>query len=97
MVDERFIVTHSYTDPAANPDNLPLKSSNVTLVDLLTGEVTRLTTMKDRQYAFAPHFRADGWIYFVVRDMLGGETLVASDAALRRMAATPTVPADSTH
>ena len=69
------------------------------MIDLLTGEVVRLTTMKDRQYAFAPHFRADGWIYFVVRDMnnTANETLVASDAALRRLAATPTVPAGSTH
>ena len=95
--DERFMVTHQYVDPNDNADHLPTKSSNVVLMDLLTGEVTRLTNMKDRQYAFAPHFRADGWIYFVVRDMNGGETLVASDAALRRMAATPTVPAGSTH
>jgi len=97
--DERFIVSHQYVDPQDNPDNLPLKSANVVMIDLLTGEVIRLTNMKDRQYAFAPHFRADGWIYFVVRDMnnAASETLVASDAALRRMAATPTVPADSTH
>lgn len=97
--DERFIVSHQYVDPTDNPDNLPLKSSNIVMIDVLTGEVIRLTNMKDRQYAFAPHFRADGWIYFVVRDMnvSSNETLVASDAALRRMAATPTVPADSTH
>lgn len=97
--DERFIVTHEYVDPADNADNLPLKSANVVMVDLLTGEVVRLTTMKDRQYAFAPHFRADGWIYFVVRDMNNpnNETLVASDAALRRLAQTPTIPAQSTH
>lgn len=97
--DERFIVTHQYVDPQDNPDNLPLKSANIVLMDLLTGEVTRLTNMKDRQYAFAPHFRADGWIYFVVRDMnnTASETLVASDAALRRMAATPTLPGGSTH
>lgn len=97
--DERFIVTHEYVDPADNADNLPLKSANVVMIDLLTGEVVRLTTMKDRQYAFAPHFRADGWIYFVVRDMNNpnNETLVASDAALRRLAQTPTIPAQSTH
>jgi hypothetical protein len=97
--DERFIVSHQYVDPQDNPDNLPLKSSNVVMIDLLTGEVIRLTNMNDRQYAFAPHFRADGWIYFVVRDMnnSSNETLVASDAALRRLAATPTVPGSSTH
>jgi hypothetical protein len=92
--DERFIVTHQYVDtndPASA--GLPAQSSNVVLMDLLTGEVTRLTNMGARQYAFAPHFRADGWIYFIVRDMNSPtETLVASDAALRRMAATPTIP-----
>ncbi|MGE0872527.1 MAG: hypothetical protein AB7P03_28485 [Kofleriaceae bacterium] len=31
-----------------------------------------------------PHFRSDGWIYFLVRDELNGvEYVVASDAALR--------------
>ncbi len=92
--DERFIVSHQYVDPNAS-EGLPAKSANIVLVDLLTGEVVRLTTMKDRQYAFAPHFRADGWIYFVVRDLSSPsapETLVASDAALRRMG-----PPASTH
>jgi hypothetical protein len=84
--DERFIVTHQYVDPTEGT-GLPERSSNVVLVDLKTGEVVRLTKMASKQYAFAPHFRADGWIYFVVRDIGSGkETLVASDAALRRLA-----------
>jgi hypothetical protein len=84
--DERFIVTHQYVDPAEGT-GLPSSSSNIVLMDLKTGEVVRLTKMANRQYAFAPHFRADGWIYFVVRDIAAGkETLVASDAAVRRLA-----------
>lgn len=86
--DERFVVTHQYVDPTEGT-GLPEQSSNIVLADLKTGEVVRLTSMKDRQYAFAPHFRADGWIYFIVRDMNSStETVVASDAALRRLAAT---------
>jgi hypothetical protein len=39
--------------------------------------------MQPGQYALFPHFRSDGWIYFMVRTF-GGETeyVVASDAAL---------------
>lgn len=95
--DERFIVSHEYVDQAETP-TLPVKSANVILVDLLTGKTIRLTNMKDRQYAFAPHFRADGWIYWVNRDMAAGtETLVASDAAVRLLEEIPTIPAGSTH
>jgi len=35
------------------------------------------------QYALYPHFRSDGWIYFLVRDKVSNkEYAVASDAAL---------------
>jgi hypothetical protein len=30
-----------------------------------------------------PHFRSDGWIYFVVRSVDGEEYFAASDAAVR--------------
>lgn len=90
--DERFVLTHQYVDPADTPD-LPRGSANLILMDLLTGEATRITTMRAGQFAFSAHFRADGWIYFVVRDRNSSttpETWVASDAALRRLAASPT-------
>ncbi|HEU4406836.1 MAG TPA: hypothetical protein VFS43_16330 [Polyangiaceae bacterium] len=83
--DERFLVTHQYVDHA-DPDqaSLPLGSSNIVLVDLKTGKKTRLTKMPAGSFAFSPHFRADGWLYFMVRDMkVGQELLLASDAALR--------------
>lgn len=89
--DERFVVTHQYTDPAETGD-LPESSSNVILWDLLTGERIRITTMRAGEFALYPHFRADGWLYFLVRDMNpnGKETLVASDVAIKRVATTST-------
>jgi hypothetical protein len=82
--DERFLVTHEYLDKAADPAQ-DVRAANIVLVDLATGEHLPITTMKPNQFALYPHFRADGWLYFLVRDMnSGAETLVASDAAIRR-------------
>jgi hypothetical protein len=86
--DERFIVTHQYVD-RTEPDQaqLPEGSSNIMLADLATGKVVRITTVQAGQFALYPHFRADGWIYFIVRDMNAEqEFAVASDAALRLLA-----------
>lgn len=83
--DERFLVTHQYVD-RSEPDqvNLPEGSSNIMLADLSTGRQLRLTSSKANVYALYPHFRADGWLYFIVRDMDANlEYVVASDAALR--------------
>ena len=57
-------------------------SSNLYLVDLTTGDSRRLTNMPAGQYALFPHFRSDGWIYFVVRTLENEEYFVATDAAL---------------
>jgi hypothetical protein len=58
-------------------------AANVIVIDLLTGTRTRVTMMQPGQYALFPHFRSDGWIYFVVRDTNSdNEYMVASDAAL---------------
>ena len=43
-------------------------TANIILVNMVTGVRTRITTMKPGQYALFPHFRSDGWIYFLVRD-----------------------------
>jgi hypothetical protein len=88
--DERFMVTHQYVD-RSQPDQaqLPAGSSNIMLADLATGKIVRITTTKAGQFALYPHFRADGWLYFLVRDMRANqEYIVASDAALR-LEATP--------
>jgi hypothetical protein len=83
--DERFMVTHQYVDHN-DPDqaNLPIGSSNIVLVDLKTGQKARLTKMAAGRFALFPHFRADGWLYFLVRDMNANtEYVLATDAALR--------------
>jgi hypothetical protein len=95
--DERWMVIHHYVtaedatelgftgadDPgfagyAANG------ASNIYLIDLLTGESQRITNVQPGQYALFPHFRSDGWLYFVVRTLEGDEYFAASDAALAR-------------
>ena len=82
--DERYIVTHTYVD-AAEGTGLPNNSANILLFDLVTGETIRLTTLARGEYAFSPVFRADGWIYFLIKDAnTRKETLYASDAAVRR-------------
>jgi hypothetical protein len=93
--DERWMILHHYTtaDDAVElgftgPDDpgfapyAELGSSDIYLVDLSTGERRRITNVGPGQYALFPHFRSDGWIYFVVRTLDGQEYFAASDAAL---------------
>lgn len=56
-------------------------TSNIYVLDLLTGASRPITRMSAGQSAKFPHFRADGWLYFVVRDANRAvEVLAASDA-----------------
>ena len=72
----------SASDPAFQA-LLAKGSSNIIVVNLLTGVRTRITTMQAGQYALYPHFRSDGWFYFLVRDHnTNKEYVMASDAAL---------------
>ena len=94
--DERFMVIHHYVGPAdyadlgfasasdpAFQDMLAKGTSNIILIDLTTGAHTRVTNMHPGQYALYPHFRSDGWIYFLVRDHVSNkEYVVASDATM---------------
>jgi hypothetical protein len=58
-------------------------ASNIYLLDLTTGRSVRVTNMGPGQYALYPHFRSDGWIYFIVRSLgTQREQVIASDAAL---------------
>lgn len=72
----------SATDPAF----VALRASgaaNVFLMEIATGTIRRITTMAPGQYALYPHFRSDGWLYYLVRDREAGrEYIAASDAAL---------------
>jgi hypothetical protein len=72
--DERYLVTHHYltrADFASDAEWEPFKeksTADIFLVDLLTGEKIRVTRMAPNQLALFPHFRSDGWLYFVVKD-----------------------------
>jgi hypothetical protein len=94
--DERWIVYHHYisntdadaidlgftgTEDPGFDDYQDKGTANVYLLDLLTGDRTRITNMQPGQYALFPHFRSDGWIYIQVRDG-NTEYVVASDAAM---------------
>jgi hypothetical protein len=94
--DERWLVVHHYIGDEdaielgfsgpSDPDFQAYRTSgaaNIYLLDLTTGTRRRITNMAPGQYALYPHFRSDGWIYFMVR--ASGQALeyvVASDAAL---------------
>jgi hypothetical protein len=105
--DERYMVFHHYVGPAdyaelgfasaADPtfqSMLAKGTANLVLVDLVTGVSTRITAMHPGQYALYPHFRSDGWIYFLARDLnTGREYVAASDAALQM---SPQVPSTVT-
>jgi hypothetical protein len=83
--DERFVAVHQFTDANANPAGFPAGTANIFMVDLKTGTQFQVTNMKAGQKALFPHWRADGWLYFLVKDAnTGKESLVASDIALRQ-------------
>ena len=69
--DERFFVTHHYEEGTAN----------IYLVDLSDGSRHKITNMPAGTRALFPHFRSDGWFYFLVKSD-DGEYVAASDAAL---------------
>jgi len=93
--DERWMVIYHYvtasdavelgfsgpTDPTF-ADYLRLGASNLVLVDLLDGSSHVITHMSPGQYALFPHFRSDGWLYFVVRTVGRQEYFAATDAAV---------------
>lgn len=97
--DERFFVYHHYientdadamalgftgTDDAGFAPYRTQGGGNIYLVDQATGDAYRITNMAPGQYAFSPHFRSDGWIYYMVRTAgTNSEYVVANDAALR--------------
>jgi hypothetical protein len=72
--DERFMVTHSHEGDR----------SNLYLIDMLTGDTHQVTDMPANMRALFPHFRSDGWFYFLVIDNESDrEYVAASDAAIR--------------
>ncbi len=94
--NEKYFTTHNTVDASdwqdlgyASANDPAFKelvekgASNIILVNMATGARTRVTTMKPGQYALFPHFRSDGWVYFLVRDFnTNKEYVVGSDAML---------------
>jgi hypothetical protein len=93
--DERWMVIYHYVtandavelgysgpDDPAFADYLTRGASNLILVDLLDGSSHLITHMDPGQYALYPHFRSDGWLYFVVRTLDRKEYFAATDAAV---------------
>ncbi len=71
--DERFFVTHQYLDDG---------TANVILGDFANGQTYQVTEMPTGAKALFPHFRSDGWFYFLVRDG-EKEFIIASDLAIQ--------------
>ena len=94
--DERFLTTHHYltrADFESDAAWAPYKdkgAADIYLADFVTGAKTRITRMLPGQFAIFPHFRSDGWLYYLVRDAnTQKEIVVASDSAIRAIAAAP--------
>ena len=69
---ERFMVTHHYENG----------TSNLYVSELKTGETYQITDMPEDVEALFPHFRPDGWIYFLA-DGEDKNRVMATDAAVR--------------
>ena len=93
--DERWMTYHHYVQDEdavelgyTGPDDplfAPYRTqgaSNIYVMDLLTGASHRVTKMPPGSYALFPHYRSDGWIYFMVRPPGAGETIAATDGGL---------------
>lgn len=94
--DERFLATHHYNEPSDygaddDPAYAQKGSSDVVVADFVTGKKQIVTKMGPGQFALYPHFRSDGWLYFLVVDHDTNKYFVAaSDWAVRQGEATPT-------
>ncbi len=94
--NERVFATHHYTDKD-DAKNLRMEPTDPKFTELVSNSANiwvqdlknpkqklRLTKMGKGQFALYPHFRADGWLYFLVRDInTQKDYVVASDAAIR--------------
>lgn len=94
-LDERWITSYHRVNnidwqelgyaSASDPEFLRLVESgttNIILADLLSGTSATITALGAGQLALFPHFRSDGWIYFLVFDQNTNKRyIVASDAA----------------
>jgi hypothetical protein len=95
--DDRFVASYDYIKPEqyaqlgySSPDDpefqarLNAGTSNIFLFDLWTQKLHAITNMGPEQYALFPHFRSDGWMYFMVYDWNTGKRhlMTANNALL---------------
>ncbi|MBX3234501.1 MAG: hypothetical protein KIT84_40660 [Labilithrix sp.] len=94
--DERFLSTHHYNEPSdfgpdPDPAYLAKGSADVIVIDFITGKKVQVTKMPPGYFALYPHFRSDGWLYFLaVHRETGRYMAVASDWAIRQVEEHPT-------
>jgi len=86
--NERFFAVHHYTPDAdlnpTDPERFKKSKSDVVITDLWSGKSYQITNMNKGQYALYAHFRSDGWLYILIRDVFEQrDHIVASDVALR--------------
>jgi hypothetical protein len=61
------------------------------VADFVTGKKVRITKMGPGQFALFPHYRSDGWLYFLVVDHNTNKYYaVASDWSVRQLETVPT-------
>ena len=84
--DNRFVVFHHYTDNSPQDTGAVAETANIFIYDLKTKKGYRVTNMPAKGRAFFPHFRADGWLYFLTKQVDEGgtvtESILATNAAI---------------
>lgn len=70
--DERYSVTHTYEDGTAN----------LYLTDLVRMNTYKITDMPADTRALFPHFRSDGWIYFLAQGPAGDQGMAINSAVV---------------
>jgi hypothetical protein len=92
--DDRFVVYHHYVtaddykeygfekDDEKFLELVKQGKSDIWYIDLLEGTPKRISNVSGGQHALFPHVRADGWLYFVVKDTNIGKTILATSSQL---------------
>jgi hypothetical protein len=79
--DGRFVTFHHYSDGSPQDIGTPAGTSNIFIYDILKKRGVRVTNMSGDSKAFFPHFRADGWLMFLIKGTTGQpESIAASNA-----------------
>jgi hypothetical protein len=81
--DNRFVAFHHYADGADQDKGENDGTANIFIYDILKKRGIRVTNFQARTAsAFFPHFRADGWLTFLIKSSDRVESIAISNAAL---------------